>query len=216
MSGNDHVVADYLSKLGSTGGPSSALINNYERIVKEELDELVWRQDHPQIDERTDDILDEAVDFTPRFLHAFGIDPQIHVNTVRLIETVVLVGFGAAAHYKLGFKRPRPSQLERRLVPSILVPAHYAFPSGHATQAYLVMEALISVFAGTSLVRIGRYEPAENLRRIAVDVAENREWAGVHYPSDSEAGKRLAKAIWFEGKGKWFKPLLDAAREEWD
>lgn len=64
-------------------------------------------------------------------------------------------------------------------------PGHGSFPSGHATLAYCWAELL------------AHYVPAQAspLRIIAVQIARNRELAGVHFESDSAAGKELGEAI---------------------
>jgi hypothetical protein len=86
---------------------------------------------------------------------------------------------------KRRFDRPRPHVLERDLVPVIAVPGHPAYPSGHATQAYL-MAGLADL-----LVEGRERRHADDARR----VAWHRELAGLHFPSDSEAGRKLAEQV---------------------
>lgn len=87
--------------------------------------------------------------------------------------------------FKVAFDRPRPTHLDPSLEPSIPVPGHPAYPSGHATQAHLLGFLL------------GEVDPAhaDRYREDAAGIAKNREIAGVHYPSDSEAGRQLARQI---------------------
>ena len=191
--------------------------------VSEEIEELLWKQSHPQREERMLDILIESVDYTPRFLYACGIDPHAHSKTYRLIETMSHVAYCVVMHYKYKYKRPRPSQVDRRIDPALRVPGHYSYPSGHATQAHLIEAALTDVFLGLN------NSFGEHLEYEAKEIAQNREWAGVHYASDSKAGKQLAKAIWQEGgpsgppgspgspsaRGA-FVDLLEQARAEWE
>jgi len=115
-------------------------------------------------------------------------------------------------HFKLAFKRARPSQLNPKLYPAILVPAHYSFPSGHSTQSHAVEEALNAVFEGTNVVSL-KY----HLNQTTRDVSENREWAGVHYASDTLFGEDLGKEIWKLGlsKSEVFVKLLADAKQEW-
>jgi hypothetical protein len=58
---------------------------------------------------------------------------------------------------------------------------------------------------------------ADELDRITQRIAENREWAGVHFKSDSEAGKLLAVGAWalMERNGN-FEKLIEAAKREWE
>lgn len=84
--------------------------------------------------------------------------------------------------YKEKFMRARPDNLERDLTTAIPNPPHPAYPSGHASQSYMV--ALV----------LADFDPAnaEKYKQFAVDVAHRREIAGVHYPDDSDAGRKLA------------------------
>ncbi|MBZ9603429.1 phosphatase PAP2 family protein [Phyllobacterium chamaecytisi] len=87
--------------------------------------------------------------------------------------------------YKNKFNRLRPSQFEPRLRPLLAVPAHESFQSNHAFQCFSI------VFAFNTI--LPEHPATEELARIAQNVAENREWAGLHYPSDTKAGRDLAR-----------------------
>ena len=88
-------------------------------------------------------------------------------------------------HFKKTFDRVRPRALDERIRPSIDPPGHPAYPSGHATQAYLIA------------LYLGKKHPgqADAFMETADTVAKNREWAGVHYSSDTAAGRRLAEQL---------------------
>ncbi|MGH1402790.1 MAG: phosphatase PAP2 family protein [Alphaproteobacteria bacterium] len=83
---------------------------------------------------------------------------------------------------KKHFARPRPSQLSKEFELIIPNPAHAAYPSGHASQTWIV--ALV----------LSDFDPdnADVYKKWAIDIAHRREIAGVHYPSDSEAGRNFA------------------------
>ncbi len=90
-----------------------------------------------------------------------------------------------AMHFKKAWHFPRPNQVFPNLVPMIPVPMHPSWPSGHATEAYLVAEALgaaVPALRGPAIV-------------LARRIAENREVAGVHYKEDSEAGRLMAQHL---------------------
>jgi hypothetical protein len=101
------------------------------------------------------------------------------------------------------------------LAPTIYTPGHAAYPSGHATQVHLI----------ANLMDMIAPELATASRRLANRIAKNREVAGMHYPSDSAAGKWCADQIMTvltaSGAGASrvlhppFQQLLDAARAEW-
>lgn len=95
--------------------------------------------------------------------------------------------YGAKALFKR--RRPRnccPPHLEPMFPPGHLRhPGHPAFPSGHATLAHFWAGLL-----GTHYVR-----DQAALDRAAAAVAWRREVAGLHYPSDSVAGRLLAQTL---------------------
>jgi acid phosphatase (class A) len=92
---------------------------------------------------------------------------------------------------KWKFMRARPwtccgSELKPLFTrPHWLYPGHPSYPSGTATAAW--------VFAYLVGDVVPKYQAA--LERAAADVARRREIAGVHYPSDSEAGRLLARQL---------------------
>ena len=107
---------------------------------------------------------------------------------------------------KLKFNRVRPSVLEPSLDPVIPIPGHPSYPSGHSTQSYF----LAYFFA--------QLEPQkkDKLLAEASNIAKNREIAGLHYPSDTAAGKALAEQFMtILLKNKEFVSLLEAAKKEW-
>jgi hypothetical protein len=113
-------------------------------------------------------------------LGGFEATLGIFYTIISLCEYVVLL-------YKDRFARPRPNQVDPRIRPFIPNPPHAAYPSGHATQSF----AIADVFA-----EIAESEPATiELYRAAREVAENREHAGVHYASDTEVGRDLARRL---------------------
>jgi len=133
-----------------------------------------------------------------------------HPWTCQLLEIALCVGQFQAMHYKRHFNRPRPSQLSPALLPPIDPPGHASFPSGHATEAYLM--ALCLEEAMRPPTAPGAYAAAATpatipaappqyvharvrspIMRMAERIARNREVLGLHYPSDSEAGRVLAE-----------------------
>ena len=67
-----------------------------------------------------------------------------------------------------------------------------AYPSGHQTQGSLTALAMID--------RFPQYE--EDFRKMEDMVGRARVLQGVHYPSDNQAGKVLARKLWDELKSK--------------
>jgi hypothetical protein len=89
--------------------------------------------------------------------------------------------FLLAAKYR--FMRARPSKIDDRLQPLFEVPGHPSYPSGHAAQGFLCGEILAW----------HRPEKSELCREAGVSMGLGREVAGLHFPSDTVAGRHLAE-----------------------
>jgi membrane-associated phospholipid phosphatase len=136
--------------------------------------------------------------------------------TNALISFAQRAGEMAALYFKMHYKRVRPSALCAGLLVPFGPPRHPAFPSGHALTGHLTTYLLLQITSlNTKLV--------DELTWLAGRVAKNRERAGIHYPSDSVAGQKLAEAITGKltttGAGginsKTFNDILAAAKLEW-
>jgi acid phosphatase (class A) len=90
------------------------------------------------------------------------------------------------ARLKIFFQRPRPYQADPMLHPVCVVKAtHDSYPSGHALTGYLEALALAELLPDKRDAILAR----------ADDYAHSRLICGVHYPSDVEASRRIAYAI---------------------
>jgi hypothetical protein len=138
-----------------------------------------------------------------------------HPYTVYLINAAVRIGQFQAMHYKRIFDRPRPSHLSPSLMPPFYVPGHASFPSGHATQAYLVTACLKQVMASAGA------SVQEALDRMAIRIARNREHCGLHTRSESVAGEYLATQTFLilqqmaTVPNSRMKRIVDEATKEW-
>ncbi len=111
----------------------------------------------------------------------------------------------AVFHAKRRFERARPHQLEPRVRPSIPVPAHAAYPSGHAAQGHLVARVLGAACP----------EHRAALRAQGERIGREREVAGLHYASDSAAGRALAEQVFLALEAEErFRRDLKIARAE--
>jgi membrane-associated phospholipid phosphatase len=168
------------------------------------------------------EILSQDVEFTTDFMALLAITPGSHPNTYRVLHIASLIGSYAALYYKGLGARPRPSQLCPALLPPIPMPGHASWPSGHATQAWLKALCMEHVLEGA---QSGTLTPGDldavssNLRTLAIRVARNREIAGLHYPTDSDAGRMLAATIVplliDMDQTTWFGKAVTAANYEW-
>jgi hypothetical protein len=87
----------------------------------------------------------------------------------------------------------RPIEHSPQIQPIILTPGHSAFPSGHATEAFMIAYVLWRLQPGVAPATNRLW--LEQLLRQAARVAINRTIAGVHYPVDSAAGQLLGLAL---------------------
>ena len=154
--------------------------------VQRELDMLV------SLMEYRDGVMSEAIAQATNIISYFqglvGFTDASHPETTNLCIIALNLGQFAVMLYKQMFDRPRPSQLRPALMPEMEVPGHASYPSGHSTEAHLIAHVLELV--------LDPYHPARKLLHPLADrIAINREVMGLHYRSDSEAGKYLAEKI---------------------
>jgi hypothetical protein len=121
-------------------------------------------------------------------LKPYGPPPK--TRTIEMVSALLVEILRPTFCLKMEFKRGRPRQCcPQPLQPMFrftpLDPLHPAYPSGHATQAHATADIL------------SRLQPAaaNDLLAAARRVARNREVAGLHYPSDSDAGEVLGKQL---------------------
>jgi hypothetical protein len=98
-------------------------------------------------------------------------------------------------YFKDKYDLPRPSQRCPALLPPIPVPGHASWPSGHSTQAHLMKNLMLRVFAAAAMSAADRVVLTADLTVLADEIARNREIAGLHYPKDSEGGAKLADLL---------------------
>src|SRR5262249_9164448 len=93
-------------------------------------------------------------------------------------------------YFKGVHKRQRPSHICPVLMPPFPVPGHASYPSGHMTQGRLIARC-----AGAVLPANIQAVMPQNLYALADRIGRNREIAGFHYRTDTDAGRNLADAI---------------------
>ena len=189
-----------------------------DKEIQAELDALVVAAR----DERADalgEILDQSASFISYFLNLVAAKPTTCPATARLLTVASQVATFVVMYYKNLYNRPRPSTLCPALLPPIAVPGHPAFPSGHSTQAHLMALCLNAVIADKPCPPGGDNPMNEVLTALADRIAYNREIAGLHYPSDSAAGKELAglmfKMLEQDGRNQIFQKAMSDAYAEW-
>ncbi|MDB5469782.1 MAG: hypothetical protein JWR84_1342 [Caulobacter sp.] len=141
--------------------------------------------------------------FLPLNAHEEGPNKE----TFKVVDSAIDWSLPYIMYFKARWMRARPDHLDPDIKTVFAVPGHPAYPSGHSTQAHLM--ALI----GYEICRdraIGA-----TLWAAADRIAENREYAGVHYRADSACGVELARQLlpFFieDNKAK----ILAAQKAEW-
>jgi membrane-associated phospholipid phosphatase len=178
----------------------------FEKFVKSEI---VHLQQLMQIDRER--YLGEIVvqhDGAPAYwVSLLAVNGHQHSRTLVVMNLAVRIGQVVAAYYKKKYRRPRPSYVCPGLLPPFGPPAHASFPSGHSLQSWLM-----SLFLEKA---VPAYK--KELYWLAERVAFNRERAGVHYPSDTEAGKALAEACLelIKADCRNIRKLFAEAADEW-
>lgn len=110
----------------------------------------------------------------------YNENPECHQLLASITEMGAIVFY-----FKRKFDRIRPSFLNSKLKTAIQNPSHPAYPSGHSTQAHFMAYVLGSLFPKHQNIFL----------KDAFQIGVNREIAGVHYRSDTMAGKKLGHDI---------------------
>ncbi len=134
------------------------------------------------------------------------INSVTHPRTTELLYATMYLAGSVATYFKDRFHRVRPVTLAPDLAPPIPTPRLPSYPGGHATQIYLMALTLVHLHANRE---------HEKILQRAKQVAHNRELGGVNYPSDTEAGRKLAKGIFdiLTSECGLFKSTLEKAKQ---
>jgi acid phosphatase (class A) len=130
-------------------------------------------------------IKEQSINPIPLFWRCAGLDESLYPEQARRINEAVVDTESVVTELKRRYNRPRPSVVLPAIHPVVPVPPYASYPSGHATQS-IVIATLMSEVAPKA---------AERLTALAVQVGRNREIAGLHYPSDTNAGFKLGHEL---------------------
>ncbi|PYN99407.1 MAG: hypothetical protein DMD91_12810 [Candidatus Rokuibacteriota bacterium] len=192
-----------------TSGRDKMVVHWDDHNVQQELVDLLERR-KPERPAKLGSIIDEqqGVVMLGYFFDLLKFAPTTHPLTTELVVACFQLAGSVVMYFKNKFNRVRPWVLESRLSPPIPYPGHPAYPSGHSTQMHLM--------AMTAAYLVPSAEAA--LMERAWDVAVNRERAGLHYRSDTEAGRALAHQVFaiLTSDCAMFKRTLKKAKDtEW-
>jgi len=162
--------------------------------------------------------------FVTDFMSLLSMTPGTRPNTYRVLHIAAEVGTYVCLYFKGLYNRPRPSQLRPALMPPLPMPGHSSWPGGHATESWLMAYCIEFVLQDVLTEADDMAVMSANLRALAARIAINREVAGVHYKSDSDAGLVLAQAAFSvlqdlatgdKAYTTYFGKAVTAARQEW-
>jgi len=112
----------------------------------------------------------------------FSIDKQEYNTLLKFIlksvDPIIL-------NLKKKYNRVRPYRLDTSITPSIKPPKHPSYPSGHSIQSFIIAYLLSEKYP----------EKKDHFIKTAYSIAKNREYAGVHYSSDTIYGIIIAKKL---------------------
>jgi acid phosphatase (class A) len=114
-----------------------------------------------------------------------GFDPVRHPRTEALLARAAEASRPCVAAAKVASARPRPYAADPAVTPAVARERTFSYPSGHATRGALFAAILAELAPGRR----------EALLRRGAQIGEDRVVAGVHYPSDVDAGQRLGAAL---------------------
>ena len=109
-------------------------------------------------------------------------------KTMELMGLALSLASFVEMRFKHALACPRPSDYLPSLQPIIPVPLHGSLPSGHATEAFIVVHLLEKLLPHGTRIR-------DTLQRLAARTSINRTIAGVHFPIDSQAGQLLGQSL---------------------
>ncbi|WP_199227147.1 phospholipid phosphatase [Aminobacter sp. AP02] len=156
---------------------------------------------------RKEDIEREASLDVSDFTKPLGIDGIVGFEqTEGLILSILTACEYVGLIYKAKVNRTPPNQIEPRLRLMLPNPAHQTYPSNHSFKCHSIAFAFNAI--------LPEHYATEELSRIARKIAENREWAGLHYPSDTNGGRALAQRFQPYLRDAFMASYL-AAQREW-
>ena len=154
-----------------------------------------------------DEINVQADGLAGYFQSFVNIDSERHPWTIELIRCGLAIGNLVYMSYKAYYNRIRPSSAAPLLLPPFGPPRHPAFPSGHSFLGHFIALFLSRIapiakryttevdLGGAAAALSGKDDLKQPLFWLAARAARNRERAGLHYRSDSNASRHLAGGL---------------------
>jgi len=180
---------------------------NFSPENKKEIEELKRLQIERSLEKEKEILLEvytPTMKIGPHFYTDFAESNKFF--TRKLFDLFLPEFYSLLISYKERFDRVRPSFLDPDIKPSVGIPGHPSYPSGHASHTFLIATIASELDP----------ENKESYFESAFRIGRNREIAGVHYKSDSDAGRLLAEEyLKLLFKDERFLKALELAKEEW-
>jgi hypothetical protein len=155
---------------------------------------------------RLPEILAQSYDFQLYMVAQLGISRRSFPATYLALKMAARAGELVMCALKMKHSRPRPSQLYPLLFPPVEVPPHASYPSGHSTISHMMAAA------ATEIVPIMKIQATA----LADRISENREIAGLHFKSDTDAGTDAAnQAMYRLRMSNFYNDAVAEAMQEW-
>ncbi|WP_299948885.1 phosphatase PAP2 family protein [uncultured Ruegeria sp.] len=165
-----------------------------ESAFDEQLEQVVAAQ--MVRDGRSSEILRQRHDIISFFAAVFGLHPKQHTYSIELLGTCLRALTPVVMEAKHYLASRRPVELSAQIHPIIQTPGHSSFPSGHATQAYMLANILAELTQGYEANLYDEIRPyLRQSFQLAARIAYNRVIAGVHFPIDNGCGALLGSVI---------------------
>ena len=139
-------------------------------------------------EERANEILSQLTPQWAFWNSAANLRLDRRPKTMELIGLALSLASFVEMRFEHALACPRPSDYATSIQPIIPVPLHGSLPSGHATEAFIVVHVLEQL-----LPHGGGF--ATRCERLAERTSINRTVAGVHFPIDSQAGRMLGQSL---------------------
>lgn len=190
LSGLKFVVGNDEAGLEADGAPLVTMRRPNDAFFQTQLQQVIsYAELRP---DRASEIVTQMQPQTPFWSAAVHMHPAHSQKTLEMVE--LALGFSSiiCMRFKAAMAVARPVDMSTEIQPIIATPSHSAFPSGHATEAFMIAYTLPYIVSRDPATQdIYKKQLLAQAERIAV----NRTVAGVHFPVDSFAGQLLAKAL---------------------
>jgi len=114
-----------------------------------------------------------------------GIGGPASTRALSLVAVAIYDGIIAAWKYKYMYNRPRPGAMDAQLNLLVTTVGSPSYPSEHAVAAGAASTALAYLFP----------DSADQFRSMAEEAAHSRLYAGASFPSDTNQGLALGRAV---------------------